>query len=286
MTAATRRHPAGPPAVSPPSLRECALRARPLAVLCRPANVRKSALLLAGAALGFGAPGSQVALGLALLVLAYAAATIYNDLQDLEIDRANRRDLPLVTGEVTPGQARMLMSACIAALALLQVWSRQPAGLAFTAAYLALSWAYSAPAVAVERRGLAATVLLGLCYAGLPLAFGLLLAGVTPRAPTVLAATLLGAAALVHKDAKDEEGDRRHGKRTPLVRYGAAGVRRASGGFFVAGAVLLVAAARRPLLVAPVLVLAAAALLRRPARGELRLAAYHLSACIAVLLAL
>lgn len=278
-------------AVAPSSLRDCALRARPLAALCRPANVRKSALLLAGAALGFGAPAGQVALGLVLLVLAYAVAAIYNDLQDLEVDRANRRALPLVTGEVTPGQAWALLVASLAALALLQLWARQPAALLFTAAYLALSWAYSAPAVAVERRGLAATVLLGLCYAALPLAFGLLLAGVRPRALTLVAATLLAAAALVHKDFKDEEGDRRYGKRTPLVRYGVAGVRRASRWFFVAGAALLVVDATSPLPVATLLALAALALLGRPARTDVplpghHLSAYHLSACAAVLLAL
>ena len=268
------------------SLRATARRSQPLARLCRPANIRKSALLLAGSGLYLGAGAAQVTLGLVMLVLVYGVATIYNDLHDVEIDRANHRDLPLATGQVHPAEARRLVAALLVALAALQPWAVQPAGALFAVTFLALSWAYSAPAVALERRGLAGTVVLAACYVDLPLAYGHLLAGARPRALTLVAAGLLGATALLHKDAKDEHGDRRHGKRTPLVRHGPAWVRRASLLCFAAGAAIALADTRRPVLTGALVALAGLAILRLGPRGEPHLRGYHPAACAAVLSAL
>lgn len=265
------------------ALRATARRSQPLARLCRPANIRRSALLLAGSGLVLGAAAGQVALGVTMLVLVYAVAAIYNDLQDTEIDRANDRDLPLATGQVSVADARRLLGACLVGLTLLQLWAIQPAGFLFTVTFLALSWAYSAPRVALERRGLAATVTLAVCYVDLPLTYGHLLAGSRPRPLTLIAAGLLGCAALLHKDAKDEHGDRLHGKRTPLVRHGAAWVRHASITCFATGAALALVDTGRPVVTGVFVVVAGLAILPPAPRLEPRLRGYHLAACAIVL---
>jgi 4-hydroxybenzoate polyprenyltransferase len=205
---------------------------RAVAALVRPETARFPAAVHAAAATSAGLDGPTVVAGVVLVLAAYGAAAAYNDLHDVRVDAANRRaDRPLVSGTATPATARATIAGCLAVVVAVQPWLLQPAGVLVTAAAAALAVVYSHPAVAVAGRGLAATTLLSACYVGLPV----LLAGRTSLA-ALAALVLLGASQVLHKDARDEHGDRLHGKRTPVVRHGPRAVTRLAVAAVVTGA--------------------------------------------------
>lgn len=201
-------------ALRPGALGEARLRGSAFAHLLRLHNARipLAVFLLAGAG---GRTGHLVG-GATLVLASYGLAAAYNDLHDVEIDRANGRDRPLATGALLPADARVAMAACGAVAVVVQLVLDQPRGLVVTLAALAAGSAYSHPGVGLERRGLVGTAVLSWSYFVAPV----LLAG-PPSSPVLLGALVVGGTAtLLYKDVKDEAGDRRHGKRTPLVRWG------------------------------------------------------------------
>jgi 4-hydroxybenzoate polyprenyltransferase len=209
---------------------------RAVAELIRPETARLPVLLHVAAATSAGLDASSIVAGVLLVLAAYGAAAAYNDLHDVAVDAANGRvDRPLVSGAASPDTARATVAGCLAVAVAAQPWLVQPAGLGVTALAALLAAAYSQPRIAVARRGLAATALLACCYAALPV----LLAGRVP--PALVALVLLGASQVLHKDTRDEDGDRLHGKRTPVVRYGVAVVERLSVAACLAGTVAGVA---------------------------------------------
>jgi 4-hydroxybenzoate polyprenyltransferase len=260
---------------------------RALASTLRPANTRGSLVLLVGGGAVLGAPWTQLGLGAVLVILVYGTATIANDLRDRDIDRANGRATPLATGTVRPRQLVTLAAFCVAGIALLQVWLAQPGGVLFTAGYVTLAAAYSAPGLRVEDRGLAAPALLAACYIVLPLWLAVALAGAHVGALTgvLLGAALLGIAGLLHKDFKDEVGDRRYGKRTPLVRFGQVPVLVLSVILAGAGGVLLLAASERRLATLAALAVAGGALagmVRRPGGSSWAVQVFSLAVAIGI----
>jgi 4-hydroxybenzoate polyprenyltransferase len=231
-------------------VRRAATRGATFGRLIRPDAARLPLVVFLGASVRTQPGGVHVVGGALLILAAYGAAAAYNDLHDREIDRANGRDLPLVTGALAASDVRRACAGCAIAAAVAQGLLVQPAGLVVTLVAAALAGAYSHPLVAVERRGAWATALLALAYVGLPLA----LAGPLPSAPRTVAALIACAAMLLYKDVRDETGDRALGKRTPLVRWGIDRLDRVAGGLLL-GAVAL-AAATAALLPATVLVAA------------------------------
>lgn len=196
--------------------RASAARGAAFGRLLRPDAARLPLLVFVAAAVRTH-PGPAHVLGGALLILAaYGAAAAFNDLHDLDVDRANGRDLPLVDGTLTAADAWWACAGCAVVVAAAQLFLVQPLGLVVTSASLLLSIAYSHPALAVERRGAWGTALLAVTYVGLPA----VLAGPPPGDLRLAAAMAATAAMLLYKDVKDEAGDRAHGKRTPLVRWG------------------------------------------------------------------
>lgn len=181
-----------------------------------------------------GPGAAHVAGGVVLILGAYGLAAAYNDLRDLEIDRANGRHLPLATGALLPAEAWQAIVGCVVAVTVAQLLLRQPLGVAVTVTAVLLSVAYSHPAAAVERRGAWATASLAVSYLGLPLA----LAGDLPPMAPVGAILAAGGAMLLYKDVKDETGDRLLGKRTPLVRWGVARMDMAASGLLIVAVAL------------------------------------------------
>lgn len=239
-------------------------RARDLAAMARPANTRVSLMLFLGAGMSLGLRAPLLAAGAVLIVAIYGISVIINDLRDRQIDLANGHPTPLARDVVNRSQACWLLAGYLAAVAGIEVWLPQPEGLAIAGAWLALAASYSMPGLALEDRGLAGTAMLAICYCITPLYLGASLAGQTPSGfwLVLLAAGLLGASGLLHKDFKDEVGDRLHGKRTPLVRYGPAVVIRLSWCFAASGAAVLLVGAQSKPLVALFLAAAGVALVR------------------------
>jgi 4-hydroxybenzoate polyprenyltransferase len=193
------------------------------AELTRPGNTRLP--MLVTVVLGIHAHLSVVRIAALAVAIAaaYAIAAILNDLRDVETDRANGRMGPLVTGEITENAAKQIMLVAVGVLLFVQVFLRQPGGLAVFGLAVVLSFAYSSKSLRVQTRGLAGTASLGVCYGMLPL----LLVASQQVHPTlslvgILATVIATTASVLYKDFRDEEGDRANGKITPVVQFGRA----------------------------------------------------------------
>jgi homogentisate phytyltransferase / homogentisate geranylgeranyltransferase len=155
-----------------------------------------------------------------------------NQLEDVEIDRINKPELPIAAGELSLPAARRIVAACAVVpvvLALTQGWVE----LVSVGAALAIGAAYSVPPVRLKRRpavaALCITVVrtlivnLGvwLHFAG-ALDADTSLAGVPAAVWALTALTLPYSFAIaVLKDVPDIEGDRRFDIATFSVRLGA-----------------------------------------------------------------
>jgi 4-hydroxybenzoate polyprenyltransferase len=165
-------------------------------------------------------------------VCVYAVATIHNNMVDVKTDIYNKRqDNPIANGEVSQTAAKVFLASNVATLALVQVWLEQPVSLIIAGLYLLLAYAYSNRHINVQSRGWLAPLLLTVCYGALPVMLGVS-QGENPPAISLfwlaLLQILLLSPILLAKDYKDLAGDRKTGKKTPLIRYGAKTVKRAS----------------------------------------------------------
>lgn len=210
-----------PEVVTAEQLTAASRKGAAFARLLRPGTIRMPVLVFLAAGLGNSTGTAHVLGGVLLIVAAYGVATIVNDLADVEIDRANGRlDRPLVSGDLTATDARGALFSCAAGVVGAQLLLVQPLGLVVTAAAVAVALTYSSSTIALQSRGLWATAVLAGAYFVLPM----LLSGARFDPLLVSAMTAGAMASLLYKDAKDEVGDRALGKRTPLVRRGAAWV--------------------------------------------------------------
>ena len=171
---------------------------------------------------------------LVLTLLAALAVNVFivgiNQVEDVEIDRINKPELPIAAGELSLGSAKAIVAACGAlpvGLAITQGWRELVAVLIA----LAVGWAYSCPPLRLKRWPIpaatsitvvrAAVVNLGVWW-HFSQAFDDSTA-VDPAVWVLAAVTVPFAFAIaVLKDVPDLEGDRRHGIRTFTVRLGPA----------------------------------------------------------------
>lgn len=170
----------------------------------------------------------DLALGAFLLVMVYGFVVILNDINDVEGDRLNNRDLPLAQGEISMSEAsRILAGLAVMITFLVLVWGNT-AGAATTAAATAAGYGYSDPRLRISDRGFLGPVLLALCYVVTPILFALGLTGGSLREglPVIVIAILFAFATSLYKDYGDELGDAAVGKLTPVIRYGPGRVGR------------------------------------------------------------
>ena len=247
------------------------LRARLFVVLARPPLL---VLLAMSGALGAASAGGALDVLPALRAFAVVVpfvvyAVSLNDLADVEIDRVNLAgdpSRPLAADTGSSGDVRRVAAGSLL-IALALAWSVSTVALAVTAAGLLVTTAYSAPMVALSRRGLVAPLVLPLGMLAVPFAVGVEAAGggwgSAPAA--LLAALYVGfVGRLLVKDFRDVRGDALFGKRTFLVRHGRAATCLLSASLWSLGSVaLLVVPLPSPALVLcwSVLLLVALALL-------------------------
>jgi len=73
-----------------------------------------------------------------------------NQLEDIEIDKINKPDLPLASGEFTPEQGKLIVGIC-GILAIALAWLNGPFLLAMVAISLAIGTAYSLPPIRLKQ---------------------------------------------------------------------------------------------------------------------------------------
>ena len=179
-----------------------------------------------------------------LVLLAQGIVTIHNDIADRDIDRTNRRtDIPLAAGSISEGLLAQyavflsvgatVVAVCIGLLTAL-----------WLSVYLLLGWMYSGP-LGLKNRPVCSLATLGICYGGMPWMLGFVAAQHAPSLVEwllVAASTVFAAGVTSLKDFKDVAGDKQHGKRTFLLVFGEAGVRRLIVGASIAAGCAVTAA--------------------------------------------
>jgi homogentisate phytyltransferase/homogentisate geranylgeranyltransferase len=146
-----------------------------------------------------------------------------NQLTDVEIDRVNKPQLPLASGELTPAQGTAIVVAA-GVLPIVLALTQGLTELAFVSAALAVGVAYSVPPVRLKRYPALAAASISVVRAfAVNLGVYLHFSGGTV-APAIWALTLFvlpfSFAIAVLKDVPDAEGDRRFAIRTFTVRLG------------------------------------------------------------------
>ncbi len=219
-----------------------ALRALPTPLVLwrfgRPHTVVGSVVSVLGifviAAEGLGPlPTSTAAFHLGWTLVAAVAVNVFivglNPLEDVEIDRINKPNLPLAAGDMTMGQGRAVVAAAAVlpiVLAVTQGWIETAA----VVSAMAIGAAYSSPPLRLKRYPAVAAASISIVRSvvvnlGVYLHFSGAFGGGHTVDPAVWALTAFvlpfSFAIAVLKDVPDVEGDRRHRIFTFTVRLGA-----------------------------------------------------------------
>lgn len=179
--------------------------------------------------------GTDLAVPLIWVILSAAClnngSNLLNQVTDLEIDRVNKPDRPLVTGAISVNSA-LKWSILFYLLALVFAWLGSTradcAPFWIVTAGLVLTLAYSVPPIRTKKHGTLANVTIALARGCLLPVCGWAVA-LPPDQPApwafggVCGMFIFGAAAT--KDFADAEGDALHGCETWVVKYGATQAR-------------------------------------------------------------
>jgi 4-hydroxybenzoate polyprenyltransferase len=204
-------------------------------------------LLVGAAAQGPLRPGIALLLAALSLSASYVVATSVNDIADQEVDRINHpRDpgRPLVTGAASDRDL-WRTNAIAAPLALAAAAVAGGPILAVSAASLAIGYGYSLRPIRLSYRTWLAPAILGVAYAVVPYALGLLAAGGRIDRTDVLLCGALYALFLARinlKDFRDRVGDAAYGKPTLLLAHGKTVTCAVTGIALLIGCITLVAA--------------------------------------------
>lgn len=199
-----------------------------MALLSRPINaVQPLFLVIIGAICSGVVPAADwhLLIALAVILLIHGATTMWNDIEDLAIDKRNRVKTLLTRGFVTRKTVwRVVIGQLIAAL----VGSvfLPPLAWVATGLLIFLGWSYNALPLRFSRRPIASMVVLAVSYGFLPLMVGAGLGRVNVFVVLLGVFWSLSRVSLsILKDYKDAVGDAASNKRTFLLFYGHSRVR-------------------------------------------------------------
>jgi 4-hydroxybenzoate polyprenyltransferase len=165
---------------------------------------------------------------LAVLLLVHSAVTIWNDLEDVEIDRRNRIHTALTDSTVN-AKSMTIIVCCVLAVAIGLSGLLSPMAWAITMVFIALGWLYNSRPFQLSRRPIASMVVLAVSYGVLPVLLGAILGTIHYEIIVLAIFCGIGRVSLsLLKDYKDGVGDAQSNKRTFLLVYGHRAVRRLS----------------------------------------------------------
>ena len=194
-------------------------------LLCRPQNVVGIVLTFAiGYVLAGGSWSADLTIGLLIIALLHSLANVQNDIEDLDIDKANKRRGALQSGEITMQQAKMLAAGlATGAVGLALLAPQRQLHLLVVASLLVIVWLYNSPPIQASKRPILSILVLSLCFGAIPFVYGYLLAGgeFEYSALAIGAALFMGrVSTTILKDYKDAAGDKKHNKLSFYLRYG------------------------------------------------------------------
>jgi len=193
--------------------------------LTRPKNVSGSVITYF---IGYFLAASNIHLdfliGLFILLLLHSFATVQNDVEDFEIDKANQRISALQNHSLSFDQAKSLIQIlAIFALGFALLSPHKKLHVTAVAGLLAISWFYNLNPVRASKKPIMSIALMGTCYGALPFIYGYFVAG---RKVTVYFLglvfffTLARVSTSIMKDYKDAAGDKIFKKDTFYLHYG------------------------------------------------------------------
>lgn len=164
-------------------------------------------------------------IGLLILLALHSLATVQNDIEDFEIDRANNRKSILQKGSLTIHDAKLYVQA-LAFLAIVSALlsPHRRLHLIAIAGLLAIAWLYNVNPVRASKKPLLSIFTMGVCYGALPFIYGYFVAqgNITTNYffAFVLFLFLARISTSIMKDYKDIAGDKAFHKDTFYLDYG------------------------------------------------------------------
>ncbi len=201
----------------------------------------------------------QIVLGGLMAAVLNAASNALNQIFDLEVDRINKPDRMLPSGQMSIGEAWAICCIAFGVALLLAAWINWQCLLMAVAAVV-LTFAYSAPPLRTKGRGIWANVTIAIPRGTLLFAAGWSCVKTIAQPEPWWIGSVFGIyflGATTTKDFSDVEGDRAHGCNTLPVLYGIRKAAYLMSPFLIFPFLLLTAGAlagilhgNRPLLVA------------------------------------
>jgi 4-hydroxybenzoate polyprenyltransferase len=190
--------------------------------LTRPMNAVQPLLLVAAGALlaGVAITDGRFYIALVVVLLIHGATTMWNDLEDVVVDKRNHVTTILTEGYVTRRTVwRWVVAQLVIAGMLLYFLT--PVSIVGVILLGLLGWQYNAKPLQLSRRPIASMVVLSLSYGLLPLLVGAGQGYIDANIVMIAIAWTISRVSLsLLKDYKDAVGDAKSDKRTFLLVYG------------------------------------------------------------------
>ena len=165
-------------------------------------------------------------IGLLILLALHSLATIQNDVEDFEIDQANKRSSILQSRSISLADARFFIFALVfAALIFAFISPHKKLNLIAIAGLMAIAWVYNLQPFRASKRPVMSISIMGICYGVLPFVYGYLLGDGDYRQWYFLALLpfwfLARFSTAILKDYKDAAGDKKFQKDTFYLHFGS-----------------------------------------------------------------
>jgi len=201
--------------------------------LTRPQNASGSIITYSiGYVLATSSLQANFFIGLLILLALHSLATVHNDIEDFDIDRANKRKSALQDESLSRARARVFVWGLgFISIALALLSSHPVLNIGVITGSLLITWLYNSNPIRASKKPLSSIALMGFCYGTLPFAYGYFIGGGHLHDRFLALAGLLFLARVstsIMKDYKDVTGDKRSAKQTFYVRYGRTTTARAS----------------------------------------------------------
>lgn len=162
-------------------------------------------------------------IGILIIVFLHSSLTIENDIQDIKIDKMNKRKSVITDDELSTKSARIIVLLLIL-LALVAIVIEPSLKLfVLWSSILFLGWVYNNKPLQLSRKPIPSIVVLALFYSFIPLVIGFKFNESEVSIGFLLFAVFLSLQRFsisMLKDYKDISGDTKYNKRTFLSKYG------------------------------------------------------------------
>lgn len=164
-------------------------------------------------------------IGLLVLLALHSLATVQNDIEDFDIDRANNRRSILQKGSLTIHGAKFFVQALAFISLVFALFSpHRRLHLVAVVGLLVIAWLYNVNPVRASKKPLLSITTMGVCYGVLPFIYGYFVAGGSITANYFFAFVvfffLARVSTAIMKDYKDAAGDEAFHKDTFYLHYG------------------------------------------------------------------